>query len=468
MQSLIKLLFPSLPKPEIDTSRKPAKHMANARDCPLSFLALETIGAALALNYGLTNTLWAILFVGTIIFLLSFSIARHVARYSFDVYPLAVDTGSNQHITIITVIIYTAFAFVFLAIEAAIIAVALRMIVDWPLPLCYALAALVILPLTVRAISYIARLPRWTHPLWLFLTVLPFVAIALHEPAVRNAFTALAQPGTNSGGFRMLLFAAASTSVFPLLAQIIQQVNCLRFLPPPWAGRRRVWWTALIVIGPSWIVFAMLKMAGGAFLVRVALELATPEPAALAAPYSYFAICYNVLGPPGSAVAFTLLLVAFSRIRIYMNTMRNDALAWPDFFNRTTYSRRVGLAWLIFTALITTLSMTLGVCATFGQVLGILGIATAAWIGALASSLAVSKVRAMSSRGVGKFEQSPPQGFTAMLAAMWLSLASGLLVWMGLFGETARVFAPCVALVLSLLLMLLFAGICRYRRPPQQ
>ncbi|MDR1424518.1 MAG: hypothetical protein LBI92_07940 [Azoarcus sp.] len=463
MQSLIKFLFlPSL-KPEIATARKPASHTADAGSGPLSFLALETIGAALALNYGLANTLWAILFVGTVIFLLGFSIARYIARYRFDMYPLAIGTGPDQHITIITAIIYMACMFAFLAIEAAIIAIALRIIVDWPLPLCYALAALIILPITIRAISCLARLPHWTHPLWLFLIVLPFVGIALHEPAIRNAFTALAQPDAHNDDFRMLLFAAASTSIFPLLAQIIRQVSCLRLLPPPWAGKQRVWWTAVIVIGPSWIVFAMLKMAGGALLVRVALALATPEPMALTAPYVYFAMYCDVLGPPGLTAALTALLVAFSYIRIDTNSMHHDAPARPGFFNRAAYSRPIGLTWLIFTVFIAALSMTLGFFAAFGQVLGILGIATAAWIGALTSSLAVDKVRAMSTWGLGGLEQNPSRGFNATLAAMWLSLVSGLLAWTGLFGETAHVFAPCVALVLSLLLMPLLTGICRYR-----
>ena len=57
-----------------------------------------------------------------------------------------------------------------------------------------------------------------------------------------------------------ILFGAASTVVFSLIAQIGEQVDFLRFLPP---RRRRTtarWWIAYLSAGPGWIVPGLLKL----------------------------------------------------------------------------------------------------------------------------------------------------------------------------------------------------------------
>jgi hypothetical protein len=49
--------------------------VANTAFGALSFLALEAIGGAIALNYGFANAMWAILVVGLVIFLTGLPIA---------------------------------------------------------------------------------------------------------------------------------------------------------------------------------------------------------------------------------------------------------------------------------------------------------------------------------------------------------------------------------------------------------
>src|SRR5256885_780898 len=88
----------------------------------------------------------------------------------------------------ITSLIYAVFTFIFFALEAAIMALALQLVVDWPLQWCYALSALVVLPLAMRGITLISRLQAWTQPLWLFLLVLPFVWMALSQPQLYRDF----------------------------------------------------------------------------------------------------------------------------------------------------------------------------------------------------------------------------------------------------------------------------------------
>ena len=58
--------------------------VANAAFGATSFLALEAIGGAIALNYGFTNAMWAFLVAGLVIFLASLPIAIYAARYGLD------------------------------------------------------------------------------------------------------------------------------------------------------------------------------------------------------------------------------------------------------------------------------------------------------------------------------------------------------------------------------------------------
>jgi purine-cytosine permease-like protein len=165
--------------------------VANTAFGSLSFLALEAIGGAIAVNYGFANAMWAILVVGLIIFFTSLPIAYYAARYGLDMDLLTRGAGFGYLGSTITSLIYAVFTFIFFAIEAVIMALALQMATDWPLAWCYLISAVVIIPLVIRGITLISRLQAWTQPLYLFLLVLPFVWIArvaapalprLHQP----------------------------------------------------------------------------------------------------------------------------------------------------------------------------------------------------------------------------------------------------------------------------------------------
>jgi purine-cytosine permease-like protein len=58
----------------------------------------------------------------------------------------------------ITSLIYASFTFIFFALEAAIMALALQMYLDIPIAWCYVISALLIVPMVVRGITLISRL----------------------------------------------------------------------------------------------------------------------------------------------------------------------------------------------------------------------------------------------------------------------------------------------------------------------
>ena len=61
----------------------------------------------------------------------------------------------------------------------------------------------------------------------------------------------------------MMLAAGVCLS---LIAQIAEQIDYLRFMPPRTAGEPRSWWRAVILAGPGWVIFGAIKQVVGLFL----------------------------------------------------------------------------------------------------------------------------------------------------------------------------------------------------------
>ncbi|MBV8618934.1 MAG: hybrid sensor histidine kinase/response regulator, partial [Curvibacter sp.] len=356
--------------------------VANTAFGSLSFLALEAIGGAVALNYGFSNALWAILWVGLLIFLTGLPIAYYAARYGLDMDLLTRGAGFGYLGSTLTSLIYAVFTFVFFALEAAIMALALQMVVDWPLNWCYLLSSLVVLPLAMRGITLISRLQAWTQPVWLFLLLLPFVWIALSKPALYREFSGLSGLRSGSSQFDPLMFGAASAVIFSLVVQIGEQVDFLRFLPERTAHNRVRWWGAVLIAGPGWVLMGMLKMAGGAFLAFAALQFEVGAQRATEPTQMFLAGFTQVLGRPGLAALFTVVFVVVSQVKINLTNAYAGSLAWSNFFARVTRSHPGRVVWLVFNVLIATLLMTLGVFGALEKVLALYSNVAIAWVGA--------------------------------------------------------------------------------------
>ncbi|HEV7912736.1 MAG TPA: hybrid sensor histidine kinase/response regulator, partial [Albitalea sp.] len=290
--------------------------VANTAFGSLSFLALEAIGGAIALNYGFTNALWAIVVVGLVTFLTGLPISYYAARHGVDMDLLTRGAGFGYLGSTFTSLIYATFTFIFFALEAAIMALALEMAFGWPLLWCYVLSSLVIVPMVTHGITLISRFQAWTQPLWLVLLLWPFVWLAFAQPQLYRDFVGLAGRSTGSSDFDPLAFGAAATVAFSLVVQVGEQVDFLRFLPEKTHANRRKWWLAVLVAGPGWIVPGMLKMLGGAFLAFVALQFEVPADKAVEPTRMYLAAFTQAIGTPSLALAATVVFVIVSQLKI--------------------------------------------------------------------------------------------------------------------------------------------------------
>ncbi|MBK8017135.1 MAG: response regulator [Betaproteobacteria bacterium] len=421
--------------------------VANTALGAISFLALEAIGGAIALNHGFVNSTWAILIVGTIIFLTGLPISYYAAKYGIDMDLLTRGAGFGYIGSTITSLIYASFTFIFFAIEAAILSLALEMAFHVPLWIGYIVSSLVVIPLVTHGITFISQFQMWTQPLWVALHVLPFAFIAFKNPEAFADWTTFAgRNGDGGGDFDMLLFGAASAVVFSLIAQIGEQVDFLRFLPSAETTGRRRWWSALLSAGPGWIVLGILKLLAGSFLAFLALQHEVGAERAAEPTQMYLVVFQYVFSSPGVALAVTALFVIVSQLKINVTNAYAGSIAWSNFFARLTHMHPGRVVWLVFNVLIALMLMELGVFHALEQVLGLYSNVASAWVGALVADLVVNKPLGLSPAYV-EFKRAHlydinPVGVGSMLIASIV----GILCFSGLFGETLRALSSFVAL----------------------
>ncbi|MDM0045888.1 ATP-binding protein [Variovorax dokdonensis] len=437
--------------------------VANAAFGATSFLALEAIGGSLALSYGFTNAMWAILVVGLITFLTGLPISYYAARHGVDMDLLTRGAGFGYLGSTITSLIYASFTFIFFALEAAILALAVQMYVDWPLPVLYLLSSLVIIPLVMRGITMISGLQLWTQPIWIVLFFLPFLAVLAKNPRLYADFTSLVGRVSGSSGFDPLMFGAGATVAFSLVVQIGEQVDYLRFLPEKTRESRFRWWTAVLVAGPGWIVPGMLKMMGGAFLAFLALQHEIPPEHAVEPTRMYLAGFAYVLTDPVWVMAITALFVVVSQMKINLTNAYAGSLAWSNFFARLTHSHPGRVVWLVFNVMIAVLLMTLGVFGALERVLGLYSNIAIAWVGALVADLVINKPLGYSPKTI-EFKRAHlydlnPVGLVSMVVAAGVAIVA----YAGLLGEWAQAFSSFIALTVAMIASPLLARHTRGR-----
>ncbi|MEL7107439.1 MAG: ATP-binding protein [Pseudomonadota bacterium] len=431
--------------------------VANTAIGSISFLALEAIGAAITLTYGFDVAITAIMLVGAILFLTGLPISYYAARYGLDIDLMTRGAGFGYLGSTITSLIYASFTFIFFALEAAILALALNFTLGVPLFLGYLASSLIVIPLVINGFSKISIFQTWSQPIWVLLHVLPFVFLAFVGYDIENwvGFTGSSEVPDAS---RLLMLGAATGVVFSLVAQIGEQVDFLRFLPEPKTrADKRKWWAALVAAGPGWSILGVVKMLAGSYLVTLALREGVPLNDAADPTRMYHVAFGQVLSNPGMVLLITGVFVILSQLKINVTNAYAGSIAWSNFFSRLTHSHPGRVVWLVFNVAIALMLMELGVFTGLEHVLGLYSHVAVAWIGALVADLVVNKPLGLSPKGL-EFRRSHlydvnPVGIGSMLAACIVSL----LAYAGVFGELAQAFSSFIALGTAFVLAPLIA-----------
>jgi purine-cytosine permease-like protein len=416
----------------------------------IAYLADFAIGANIGIAYGTTNALIGIVVAALVIFVTGFPLAYYAARYNIDLDLITRGSGFGYYGSVLTNVIFATFTFIFFALEGSIMAQGLELGLGIPLWLGYAISTLLVIPLVVYGMKALSTLQVWTTPLWLVLMVIPIVYLVVSDPSSVSTFLSYAgESGTEGTSVASVMLAAGVC--LSLMAQIAEQIDYLRFMPPRTAENRRSWWRAVILAGPGWVVFGAVKQALGLFL---AVYLIASLDAADVAnePVHQFLGVYEQMMPAWLAMALAVVLVVISQIKINVTNAYSGSLAWTNSFTRVT-KRYPGRLVFVFVNLAIALTlMELTMFDFLNSILGFYANCAIAWIVTVATDIAVNKYLLKVSPKVPEFRRGMlyavnPVGFVSVVLSAGLSI----LVFFGGLGETIQPYSPVVAVLVAFL-----------------
>ena len=435
--------------------------IANTAIGSISFLALEAIGAGIALHYGFTTAFFAILLASIIIFITAIPISYYAARHNIDIDLITRSAGFGYVGSTFTSLIYASFSFIFFALEAAIMAQALEVYFGLPLSIGYLISSLVIIPLVFYGITLINKLQLYTQPIWLVMMITPFIAVILKEPQAFSLVTSLEGSISHSSDFNLYYFGFAIGISLSLIAQIGEQVDYLRFMPSLGEDNKTKWWFSLLIAGPGWIILGFLKQIGGLFLASIVLYAGYSINEAKT-PIEMYNIAYTyVFANPELALVTATFFVIVSQIKINVTNAYAGSLAWSNFFSRITHSHPGRVVWMVFNISIALLLMELGLFDVLEKVLGLYSNIAIAWIGAIFADLVINKPFGLSPK-ITEFKRAHlynvnPVGVGSMGIASVISIIS----FTGVFGPYAQSYSSLLALFIALILSPIIAYITK-------
>ncbi|MGB6183396.1 MAG: hypothetical protein WBF79_19365 [Rhodococcus sp. (in: high G+C Gram-positive bacteria)] len=420
----------------------------------IAYLADFAIGANIGISYGTGNALWGILIFAVVIFLTGMPLAYYAARYNIDLDLITRGSGFGYYGSVVTNVIFATFTFIFFALEGSIMAQGLELGLGIPLPIGYAVSTLMVIPLVIYGMKALATLQVWTTPLWLVLMVLPFGYLVISNPDSVGQFLAFGGADGDAGkgvNFGSVMLAAGVC--LSLIAQIAEQIDYLRFMPPKTPENSRRWWSAVLLAGPGWVIFGALKQVVGLFLAVYLIANVVDGSSIANEPVHQFLEVYENFMPGWLAMTLAVILVVISQIKINVTNAYSGSLAWTNSFTRVTKTYPGRLVFVLFNLAVALVLMEANMFDFLNNILGFYANCGIAWIAVVASDIVFNKYLLKLSPKVPEFRRGMlynvnPVGFGAMAASAILSI----LVFFGVFGATIKPFSPIVALVLALVL----------------
>jgi len=418
----------------------------------IAYLADFAIGANIGISYGTVNALWGIAVFAVVIFATGFPLAYYAARYNLDLDLITRGSGFGYYGSVVTNVIFATFTFIFFALEGSIMAQGLELGLGVPLWLGYAASTIIIFPLVMYGMSLLSKLQLWTTPLWLVLMVAPFAYLLVSHP--ESVATFFAYQGENGQGAPDLgaVFLAAGVCL-SLIAQIAEQIDYLRFMPPRTPENSRRWWTAVVLAGPGWVLFGAAKQIVGLFLAVYIIANVADGAAVANQPVHQFLMIYREIMPPWAAMALAVVLVVISQIKINVTNAYSGSLAWTNSFTRVTKHYPGRLVFLGVNLLIALVLMEANMFDFLNAILGFYANCGMSWVVVVATDIAVNKYLLKISPMRPEFRRGMlyavnPVGFGSMI----ISAGVSIVVFFGGLGPALQPFSPLVAIVLAMVL----------------
>jgi len=430
----------------------------------IAYLADFSIGANIGISYGTVNAILGILVAAVVIFATGFPLAYYAARYNIDLDLITRGSGFGYYGSVVTNVIFATFTFIFFALEGSIMAQGLELGLGIPQWMGYAASTVIIIPLVIYGMNTLAKLQVWTTPLWLLLMVVPVGYLLVSHPESIDSFFAYTG-ATGDGGPNLASVMLAAGVCLSLMAQIAEQIDYLRFMPPRTEANRSAWWRAVILAGPGWVIFGAIKQIVGLFIAIYLI--ATLDPAASATanePVHQFLGVYQEMMPAWLAMTLAVVLVVISQIKINVTNAYSGSLAWTNSFTRITKTYPGRMVFVVVNLLIALVLMEANMFDFLNTILGFYANCAMAWVVTVASDIAINKYLLKISPKVPEFRRGMlyavnPVGFVSMLVSAGVSIA----VFFGAFGTAIQPYSPIFAVGLALVLPPVLALLTRGR-----
>ncbi|MEU1315039.1 purine-cytosine permease family protein [Streptomyces tibetensis] len=427
----------------------------------IAYMADFSIGAGIGLAHGTGNALVAIAVAAVVIFVTGFPLAYYGARYNIDLDLITRGSGFGYFGSVLTSVIFASFTFIFFALEGSIMAQGLKLGLGLPLWLGYLVSTLMVIPLVIYGMKALSKLQVWTTPIWLLLMVGPLVYLVANDPGTVDRF--LDYAGTDGdGGINTASVLLGAGVCLSLIAQIGEQIDYLRFMPPKTEANKRSWWTAVVMAGPGWVVLGALKQAIGVFLaVYIIAEVgasAAPEP------IQQFKGAFDAMMPSWLVVPLAVVLVVISQIKINVTNAYSGSLAWTNSFTRVTRRYPGRMVFVLVNLGFALALMEADMFSFLNSILGFYSNCAIAWVVTVATDIGINKYVLKLSPHAPEFRRGMlyavnPVGVVAFVAASGLSIA----MYFHALGDTLQPYSPVAAAVIAFVLTPLMAVVTKGR-----
>ncbi|MGX9416042.1 hybrid sensor histidine kinase/response regulator [Vibrio sp. WJH972] len=440
-----------------------ASWIANTALGIVSFLVLEALGGTITLNYGVTNSLWAIFAIAIVVIFSGIPICYYAAKHGVDIDLLSRGAGFGYIGSTIVSLIYASFTFIFFALEAAIMSMAIELLFGIPLPVAYIISAVVVIPLVILGITNIGRFQMWSQPIWLLLQIVPLIYVFTHADADIDQWLDYAGINDSGSEFNWLLFGSASAVLLSVVAQIGEQVDFLRFLPEKEKCGKVKWWSAMLLGGPGWMLFGSAKLVLGSFLAWLAISHGVLPNLAGDPSHMYYTVFTYTSDNTQFAIVCAGLFVIISQLKINVANAYAGSLAWSNFFSRLTHHHPGRVVWMVFNVIIALLLMELGVYQLIEETLQVYSVLVLAWIGSIVADLVINKPLGLSPKTI-EFKRSKLYDINPVgVGSMIIASVVGIFAHLNSYGEIFKAFASYIAFLLPFVTVPLIALLTKSR-----
>lgn len=387
----------------------------------MSFLAQESMGAMITIQFGFIHLLLALAISAIVIMSLSLPVVRIATRQHIDIDLISRGCGFGYLGASLSSFIYAGYICAFLAFESLIVLDMLRDLLGIPIGIGYFLFNIVATVLAIYGIRAIVKFQNITNFIWIALYALIVISIA--EDLYKGAYSL---PSIHEDDFNTVCLGFATAITLAFVTQTGEQVDYLRF-----SGKDSHSRFYNLLGGIFWFIPVMINMImGGVISLWILEDMADSRSASQ--PYLIFEFLFNGAGYPHRATfALVMIFVILSQLKINVTNIYSGSLAWSNFSSRVTHIFPGRAFWAIFNTLLAFIIIESEIVDMPLYIFSIISILGLSWYGVLFTYLTVNHFLGLRPKQIlFKRSQVPdidPVGIVSMAIAVVCGLATKLL-----------------------------------------